>query len=151
MSERVILTYDDLAALPGDGKRYELHEGEISVSPSPRTRHQVAVGNLHLILAPHVRRLGIGKVFVSPIDVILSNVTVLVPDLVYVDTSRLGLVSERAIEGPPTLVIDADARVIETRQLVAGAYVPGPRLEGDTAIALPPFPDLLLDPAAVWH
>src|SRR2546425_7768916 len=31
MSTRVILTYADLAGLPDDGKRYELHEGEISV------------------------------------------------------------------------------------------------------------------------
>ena len=181
MSTRVILTYADLAALPDDGKRYELHEGEISVSPSPRTRHQRAVAKLHLILANHVDRRGIGEIFVPPIDVILSNITVLVPDLVYVDTSRAGIVSERAIEGAPTLaievlsrsttakdvgvklqlyarygvphywIVDADARVIETRQLVDGAYVLGPRLEGDAPVTLPPFPDLVLDPADVWR
>ena len=31
---RAVLTYDDFAPLPNDGKRYELHEGELSVSPS---------------------------------------------------------------------------------------------------------------------
>ena len=181
---RIVLTYDDLAALPAGGlryERYELHEGEIFVTASPRTRHQEVVGNLYLILAEHVRTRGIGKVFISPIDVILTNTTVLVPDLVYVDRARLAQVSGRGIEGAPTLVIevlspttavvdqgvkltlyarygvphhwlvDADARVIETRELTGADYTPGPRLEGATPRALPPFADLALDPAVVWR
>ena len=181
---RIVLTYDDLAALPADGlgyERHELHEGEIFVTASPRTRHQEVVGNLYLILAQHVRGLGSGKVFISPIDVILTNTTVLVPDLVYADRETLGRVSARGIEGAPTLVVevlspttaavdqgvkltlyarygvrhhwlvDADARRIETRELIGADYTPGPRLEGETPRALPPFPGLVLDPAAVWR
>src|SRR5580765_237404 len=34
-----------------------------------RVLHQLVVGNLHLILTAHVRRLGLGEVFLSPIDV----------------------------------------------------------------------------------
>ena len=37
---RVILTYADYAALPDDGRRSKLHEGEVSVTPAPSTRHQ---------------------------------------------------------------------------------------------------------------
>ena len=99
MSARVILTYDDYAALPDDGRRYELHEGELLVNPAPSPRHQVVIGNLHVLRAEHVRRHGLGEVFLSPIDVILSRITVLQPDLVYVDTSRLAIITERAIEG----------------------------------------------------
>jgi Uma2 family endonuclease len=187
---RAVLTYADLAALPPDGKRYELHEGEISVSAAPRPRHQLVVGNLHLLLAAHVRARALGEIFLAPVDVILSDVTVLEPDLVYVDAGRLGLVTERGIEGPPTLaievlspataavdrgvkrrllarygiphhwIVDADARVIESFQLArpgppgeadASTYAPGPRLDGPGPAALPPFPDLALDPAAVWR
>lgn len=181
MATRVVLTYADFAALPADGKRYELHEGEISVTASPRPRHQIVVGNFHLILAQHVRRLGVGEVFLSPIDVILSNITVLEPDLVYVETARMGQVSERGIEGPPTLVVevlspgtasadrgiklqlyarhgvghywivDSDARTIETMQLTGQTYETGPRLDDTASAALPPFSDLVLDPAAVWR
>ena len=39
MSARVILTYDDYAALPDDGRRYELNEGELIMMPLPRPRH----------------------------------------------------------------------------------------------------------------
>ena len=56
--EKVVLTYEDYAALPDDGLRYELHEGELSVTPAPGARHQLVIGNLHLIVAPHVRAWG---------------------------------------------------------------------------------------------
>ena len=32
---RVLLTYREYAALPDDGRRYEIHDGELSVTPAP--------------------------------------------------------------------------------------------------------------------
>ena len=32
---RVILSYEDYAALPSDRRRYELREGELSMTPAP--------------------------------------------------------------------------------------------------------------------
>ena len=181
MATRIVLTYADLVGMPSDGKRYELHEGEIYMTAAPRPRHQQVVGNLYFILTAHVRRLGLGEVFLSPIDVILADVTVVEPDLVYLDAAWLGRVSDRGIEGPPTLaievlspttaaadrgvklqlaakygvphywIVDAEARLVETYRLAGPSYEPGPRLDGSTAAALPPFLDLLLDPASVWR
>jgi Uma2 family endonuclease len=181
MSERIVLTYEDYAALPDDGKRYELHEGELSVTPSPNMRHQEIIGNLYLILAPYVRASGRGKIFLSPFDCIMTNITVVEPDLVYVDEVRQRLLSRRALEGSPTLaievlspysisidrrrklalyaahdvtwywIVDPDARTIEAYRLEAGAYRLDAKLESDQPRALPPFPDLSLDPAAVWQ
>ncbi len=31
----VMLGYKDYEALPADGRRYEIHEGELSVTPAP--------------------------------------------------------------------------------------------------------------------
>jgi Putative restriction endonuclease len=56
MATRIVLTYADLVAMPADGKRYELHEGEIYMTAASTPRHQQVVGNLLLILAAHVRR-----------------------------------------------------------------------------------------------
>src|SRR5262249_39297169 len=106
MATRLILTYADLAALPEDDKRYELHEGEIYVTASPRPRRQLVVGNLYLIVAEHVRRRGLGEVLLSPTDVILTNTNVLVPDLVHLDAGRVERISGRGIEGAPTLAIE---------------------------------------------
>ena len=45
---KIVLTYEDFVSLPDDGKRYELHEGELSVTPAPGTRHQDVLLNLTL-------------------------------------------------------------------------------------------------------
>jgi Uma2 family endonuclease len=103
---RSLLTYREYAALPADGRRYELHAGALSVTPAPGTRHQRVVGELFVLLREHVRGRQLGEVFVCPIDCILSDTTVVEPDVVYLDAARAGLVSERGIEGPPTLAVE---------------------------------------------
>ena len=177
---KIVLTYEDFAALPDDGKRYELHEGELSVTPSPGRRHQTILGRLFVLLTLHVRATGNGEVFVSPFDVIMTNVTVVEPDIIYVDNERLYTVSERGVEGSPTLaieiispyskqidrrrkmalyathdvtwywIVDPNARTIEAYRLEGSAYRPDAKLEGVEPRSLPPFPDLPLDPAAIW-
>ena len=177
---KIVLTYEDFAALPDDGKRYELHEGELSVSPAPSHQHQRIIGRLFLILAPHVEALGRGEVLLSPFDCIMTNITVVEPDLVYVDDERRRLMSERALEGSPSLaievlspssinidrrrkmalyaahdvpwywIVDPDARTIEAYRLDGTAYRLDGTLEGAAPRALPPFAELILDPAVVW-
>lgn len=46
----VVLTYRDYGALPADGRRYEIHEGELSVTPAPSPQHQMTSRNLFRIL-----------------------------------------------------------------------------------------------------
>ena len=180
MSTRVILTYDDYAALPGDGRRYEIHEGYLSVTPSPSPRHQKVIVNLLGILDRHVKAHRLGEVYVSPIDCIMSHTTVVQPDIVHVGLDRLGLISHRGIEGAATLVIevllpttadidrrmklqlyakhgvpyywivDPDTRLIDAYRAVADHYEPAGRMHGTTPGALPPFPDLTLEPADIW-
>ena len=106
MPTRAVLTYSDYAALPDDGRRYELHRGELSVTPAPGTRHQGVIVVLTALLHDHVSSRDLGKIFVAPTDCILSDVTVLQPDLLYIATDRLSIISERGIEGTPTLVIE---------------------------------------------
>jgi Uma2 family endonuclease len=180
MATRIVLTYADYAAIPNDGKRYELHEGDLSVTPAPGTRHQRAVLNLVIVVTQHVRDRHLGEVFVSPVDCILSETTVVQPDIVYVENERLTAVSERGIEGPPTLVVevlspstiaidrtvkgrlyakhrvpyywivDGDPRTVQAFEPSGDAYRPVGTVQGERPVALPPFPDLPLDPAAIW-
>src|SRR5688500_9344128 len=103
---RIVLTYEDYAALPDDGKRYELHEGELSVTPSPGARHQDVLLNLALVLAPHVRAAARGKLMLAPFDCIITEITIVQPDLLYLDNERLRLLTPRALEGAPTLAIE---------------------------------------------
>jgi hypothetical protein len=95
------LTYTDYVALPDDGRRYEILVGELAVTPAPGRRHQEIVGELFSLLHGHVKARGLGQVFVSPFDVILAETSVVQPDIVYVAIGRLGIVSERGVEGAP--------------------------------------------------
>src|SRR5215468_2249575 len=102
---RMILTYADYAALPDDGRRYELHDGDLSVTAAPGIRHQRVKANLFDLLLHHVRRHGLGDLLDAPTDCILSDTTIVQPDIVFVDTLHASRVTERAIEGVPTLVM----------------------------------------------
>ncbi|MGH2829186.1 MAG: Uma2 family endonuclease [Actinomycetota bacterium] len=106
MPEQTALTYANLAAFPDDGLRRELLDGELIVSPSPRTRHQEIVGRLHLVFGNHVAAHGGGRVFIAPLDVLLSDTNVVEPDLFFVADRDDGIVGELNVAGVPTLVIE---------------------------------------------
>ncbi len=177
---RVVLTYQDYAALPSDGRRYEIHEGELSVTPAPGTTHQRVILRLVVALEGYVRARRLGEVFVAPFDVILSDTTIVQPDITYVATDRTERVSERGIEGAPTLVVeilspstsqidrqtkmqlyarcgipwywivDPEVRVVEAYRLEAASYVLIKRIAGDEPLSAEPFADLALAPASLW-
>lgn len=75
-------------ALPDDGKRYEVLDGELFVSPAPSWDHQSVVGRLHLLLAPHVEAHGLGRAMLSPADIEFSPRRLLQPDLFVVPASE---------------------------------------------------------------
>lgn len=103
---KIVLTYDEYCLLPNDRNRYEILDGELSVTPAPATMHQTVLGNLHRVLANHVVANQLGKLFIAPTDLIVAPTTVVQPDLIFIGNDRRHIVTERAIEGSPTLVIE---------------------------------------------
>jgi Uma2 family endonuclease len=181
MPARVVLTYRDYEALPADGRRYELHEGELLVTAAPGLPHQRLVGDLFVLLRQHVQAHRLGEVFVSPVDCILSDTTVVQPDVMYLEAAQSSIATARGIEGAPTLaveivspstaridrgaklqlyarhgmkyywIVDPDARSIEAYVLVEGALRITGRIAGAGRGALPPFSDLTIDAASLWR
>jgi Uma2 family endonuclease len=100
------LTYADLLAMPEDGKRHELIDGEHFVTPSPTLRHQLVLGQLHLDLGGYLEANGLGKAFFAPLDVILSDYDVVEPDLLFVTTERLERIGRAYIHAAPDLVVE---------------------------------------------
>ena len=80
-AERSNWTAEMVRALPDDGRRYEVLDGELLVSPSPSPPHQRAVGELFLILGPFVSSHGLGEAFVAPADVEFSDDRMVQPDV----------------------------------------------------------------------
>jgi len=74
-------TREEVLALPDDGNRYELVDGELLVSGTPRPLHQVAVLALRDVLNPYVRAHRLGMLMALPADLDLSSGQVVQPDL----------------------------------------------------------------------
>ena len=84
----VKLTYDDFLLFPDDGKRHELIDGEHYVTPSPNMKHQAISGNLHFLVRAWLEQHPVGRIFYAPFDVVLTNVDVVEPDLLYMSHAR---------------------------------------------------------------
>jgi len=169
---KIVLTYEDYVLLPNDHNRYEILEGELAVTPAPSTKHQTASGNLFILLAQHIKAHDLGKLFHAPIDLILASTSVLQPDLVFVSKDRQRIITEKAIEGVPDLVIeilspttsrtdrvtkaqiyarhsvpaywivDPEQEVIEIYLLEVDGYRLAATLQGEIPMFAPPFKEL---------
>lgn len=93
---------EQVLALPDDGNRYELVDGELLVSPSPRRPHQEVVLELFRRVDAYVREHGLGAVYLAPADLDFLSGQLLQPDL-FVASQRP---SEWADVGIPLLVAE---------------------------------------------
>jgi|SRR5579859_2125910 len=99
-------TYGDYAALPDDGRRYEVVNGVLVMAPVPSPEHQDIVGEVFSYLRTYVKLTGLGRVFTAPIDVELGPKNVFQPDVVVVLNEHLDKVQEKKIVGAPDLVVE---------------------------------------------
>jgi Uma2 family endonuclease len=103
------LTYDDLQKFPDDLFRREIIDGELLVTPAPGRRHQRASGDLLYLLLQFARQHG-GEALAAPVDVRLSDVDVVEPDLVFVRAERVpSLGDDPFIRVPPDLVVEVSS------------------------------------------
>jgi Uma2 family endonuclease len=168
------LAYDDLQQLPEDGKRYEIIDGELHVSPAPRVRHQGAVFQFALFFG-RAEQAGYGRGFTAPLDVVLDEHNVVQPDLLFISTSRLAILTEANVQGAPDLIIevlspatskrdlgvklqlyarfkvphywaaDTDQRSVRRFELRGETYVELPALHPGDVLSSPLFPGLEVD------
>ena len=173
------LDYSDLVATPDNGKRYELVRGDLFVNPSPSPSHQRVSRRLQRQLEDFFHDRSIGEVFNAPVDLILTNHDVLVPDLLVV--AEPGHITKRGIEGPPIVVVeilspstqkhdrgakarryaelgvehywivDPARKLFECHRLTGEAYRLLISAEGKSALAHPDWTDLVIDLAALWR
>ena len=84
----------------------ELVYGHVREAPGPAVSHQTVVGNLYTVLRSHLRDTGIGRVWMSPIDVVLDPARALVvqPDLIVVLNEQLHHVTDRVWLAPDLVI-----------------------------------------------
>jgi Uma2 family endonuclease len=97
-------TADMVRALPDDGNRYEVVDGELLVTPAPTWTHQRAVKALFLALAGYERTHGGCEVLFSPADIELDPHGLVQPD-VFVYGLVDGRPATRWNSGAPLLLV----------------------------------------------
>jgi Uma2 family endonuclease len=101
-----LLTVEDLEAMPEDGNRYEVIEGELFVSEAPGLTHQRVSLMLTVGLGSYLRDNPIGCIWPTP-GVVFSEISGVIPDIVYVRNERRAeIASGERVEGAPDLVIE---------------------------------------------
>ncbi|MCP9448452.1 MAG: Uma2 family endonuclease [Nitrospira sp.] len=100
------LTYEDYILFPDDGRRHELIQGDHFMTPAPNTKHQRILGHLHVALYAYLRQHNLGQVYIAPYDVVLSDEDVVQPDLLFISTARLSIVTDTNVRGAPDLIVE---------------------------------------------
>jgi Uma2 family endonuclease len=99
------MTIADLEAMPDDGNRYEIIEGELFVSRAPGLTHQIVSDNIVLLVRNYLELNPIGVVVSTP-GLVLSDYSGVTPDIVFFSNkTREKIVSgERLISAPDLLI-----------------------------------------------
>ena len=92
---------------PESLNRKELIWGIVREPPAPFCDHQSLVTRVLVLLAMHVSAARLGKVLVSPVDVVLDEQKALVlqPDVVFISNERRHIIKDR-IWGAPDLTVE---------------------------------------------
>jgi Uma2 family endonuclease len=111
-----LLTVTDLDAMPDDGNRYEIIEGELFVSRAPGLTHQRVSGNMFAVFRGYLDHTNIGEILATP-GLILSDLSGVIPDLVFVSFERRGeIASGERITGAPDLIIEITSPGMENER-----------------------------------
>jgi Uma2 family endonuclease len=162
------------------GVRLELVNGEVAVSPSPIPSHGYVVLRLAKILSIHIDQHDLGRLY-PDIDTIFGEYDVRRPDLLYFSKSRLHLIGEKAMEGPPDLCIevvspssvkvdrkeklaqyakagvpfywiaDPKPRTLDGYELTSRKYRLTVKGKNSDRLRLPPFSDLEIPLGELWQ
>ena len=101
-----LMTIADLRAMPDDGNRYEIIEGELFVSCAPGLTHQIVSDNLIYLIRSYLERHPLGIV-VSTIGLILTEYSGVIPDIVFFSHAKSKqIVSGERLTSAPDLVIE---------------------------------------------
>jgi len=173
-------TYQEYQYLPNDGRRYEIVEGELYVTPAPSPMHQTVSRRLQFVLMKQLEEPGIAFIFNAPFDVILAETSVVEPDLAIIRQGRRGSLSKRGFEGAPDVVVeilspttrgndvflkktayarlgvaeywivDPDLGRIEVFRLKEGGYDQGLLFDRSATLSSPSFPEIVVPLAPLF-
>ena len=127
MPTTIRYTSADLKALPDDGRRYEIIDGELYVAKQPTYHHQHACGRIYQALANWIDGGGNGRAIVAP-GVIFTDDNDVVPDVVWISAAQLRAIlgSDGHLHGAPEIAIEVlspgSANALRDREMKRDLY-----------------------------
>ncbi|HEX8502307.1 MAG TPA: Uma2 family endonuclease [Pyrinomonadaceae bacterium] len=97
---------EEFWSLPESVLPTEYIDGEIIMAPTPTVSHQTVLANIFVSLNAFVKEKALGRMFLSPLDVVLPTGEVVQPDIFFLNAKQAERVSaaKRVEEVPPFLV-----------------------------------------------
>ena len=102
------LTYEEYLKEPVTMHRYDIVDGEMTMSAAPHINHQTASGNINEPVRRFVRDNALGAVWYAPVDIIVQREPLRTrqPDFLYISNERLGIIQDGRVHGGPDLVVE---------------------------------------------
>ena len=102
------IEYVRFTEVMGNRFRYEIIEGHLQMMAAPTPQHQEIVANINEYLRRFVKQHKLGKVYFSPIDVVLDKLqkSTVQPDLLFIPINNLAIVERAKIFGVPDLIVE---------------------------------------------
>jgi len=100
-----LMTVEDLDAMPEDGNRYEVIEGELFVSRAPGLPHQILSVNILYEFKKYLSLNAIGVIVATP-GLVFDQYSGVIPDLVFFTHGRGAeiIANERLVAAPDIAV-----------------------------------------------
>jgi Uma2 family endonuclease len=101
-----VKTFRESFGLAEPGRRQELFDLEHFLAPRPSARHRLTTARLAQRIGRFLREVPLGTVRAAPVDLELSELEVVEPDLVLVGPGRPCRVTAACVAGVPDLVVE---------------------------------------------
>jgi len=107
MTSSLRWTSTDLEALPDDGKRYEIIDGELFVSKQPHFYHQHVCGKIYRSLENWSDKSKLGQAIIAP-GLVFAAGDDLVPDVAWLTKQRLSVAlgDDGKLHSAPDLMVE---------------------------------------------
>jgi Uma2 family endonuclease len=108
VADTIRWTTADRSLLPeDDGRRYEIIDGELHVTPAPHWKHQSVCGRIYAALDDWSLDTGLGEASITP-GIIFADADNVIPDVVWASNERLSDSLDAAghLTAAPELVVE---------------------------------------------
>ncbi|HME55320.1 MAG TPA: Uma2 family endonuclease [Candidatus Lokiarchaeia archaeon] len=107
-NNKISFRYSDIQSIPEwpEGPLIELIKGDLYMVPSPNVNHQRISRRLEWLILEFLRNNPLGEIFHAPVDVVLSEKDVVVPDVFCILENNRNKIQSENIQGAPDFIIE---------------------------------------------